>query len=93
MIGTDPQGKAPLLASGICRIVACCSETLSGLRDRALVLVDYADAFRRSEPVTIDSAHLSFTNDGLVINLRRSKTDQEVAGRKVGIPFGKDDVT
>jgi hypothetical protein len=38
-------------------------------------------------------AHLSFTKDGLVIDLRRSKTDQEAAGRKVGIPFGKEDAT
>jgi len=92
-IGTAQQGKAPLLTADIRRIVAGCPETLSGLRDRALVLVGYAGAFRRSELAAIDYAHLSFTKDGLVIDLRRSKTDQEAAGRKVGIPFGKDDAT
>jgi integrase len=92
-IGTAQEGKAPLLTSDIRRIVASCPKTLSGLRDRALILVGYAGAFRRSELATIDFAHLSFTQDGLVIDLRRSKTDQEAAGRKVGIPFGKEDAT
>jgi integrase len=58
-----------------------------------LILVGYAGAFRRSELAAIDFAHLAFTQDGLVIDLRRSKTDQEAAGRKVGIPFGKEVAT
>jgi integrase len=58
-----------------------------------LVLVGFAGAFRRSELAAIDFAHLSFTKDGLVIDLCRSKTDQEAAGRKVGIPFGKEEET
>jgi integrase len=58
-----------------------------------LIPVGYAGAFRRSELAAIDLTHLSFTKDGLVIDLRRSKTDQEAAGRKVGIPFGKEDAT
>jgi hypothetical protein len=56
-----------------------------------LVLVGFAGAFRRSELAAIDYASLTFTQDGLVIDLRRSKTDQEAAGRKVGIPFGKEE--
>jgi integrase len=92
-IGTAQEGKAPLLTSDIRRIVAACPETLSGLRDRALILVGFASAFRRSELAAIDYANLTFTQDGLVIDLRRSKTDQEAAGRKVGIPFGKEVAT
>ncbi len=92
-IGTAQEGKAPLLTADVRRIVACCPETLSGLRDRALVLLGFAGAFRRSELAAIDYAHLSFTQDGLVIDLCRSKTDQEAAGRKVGIPFGKEKET
>ena len=92
-IGTAQEGKAPLLTADIRRIVASCPETLSGLRDRALVLIGFAGAFRRSELAAIDLADLSFTQDGLVIDLCRSKTDQEAAGRKVGIPFGKEEAT
>ena len=50
----------------------------------------FAGAFRRSELAAIQCAHLSFTEDGLIIDMRRLKTDQEAAGRKVGIPFGKE---
>jgi integrase len=92
-IGTAQEGKAPLLTADIRRIVASCPQTLSGLRDRALILVGYAGAFRRSELAAIDFAHISLTADGLVIDLHRSKTDQEAAGRKVGIPFGKEEAT
>jgi len=92
-IGTAQEGKAPLLTSDIRRIVAACPQTLSGLRDRALILVGFAGAFRRSELAAIDFSHLLFSKDGLVIDLCRSKTDQEAAVRKVGIPFGADDAT
>ena len=47
-----------------------------------------AGAFRRSELVSLDRADLGFTLDGVVITLRRSKTDQEGAGVQKGIPFG-----
>jgi integrase len=92
-IGTAQEGKAPLLTGDIRRIVGACPETLSGLRDRALILVGFAGAFRRSELASIEFTHLSFTEDGLIIDLQRSKTDQEAAGRKVGIPFGKEEAT
>jgi integrase len=61
---------------------------LSGARDRALLLVGFAGAFRRSELVSLDVGDVAFSADGLVVQLRRSKTDQEGVGRKVGLPFG-----
>jgi site-specific recombinase XerD len=57
-------------------------------RDRALLLVGFAGAFRRSELVALDVADVVESPDGLTITLKRSKTDQEGAGRAVGIPFG-----
>jgi integrase len=62
--------------------------SLLGLRDRALLTLGFAGAFRRSELVALDVTDISFTADGLEVALRRSKTDQEAAGRKVGIPYG-----
>jgi len=61
---------------------------LIGLRDRALILLGFAGAFRRSEMVGLNVADCSFGNDGVTVTLRHSKTDQEGAGRKVGIPYG-----
>ena len=63
-------------------------DRLLGVRDRALLLVGFAGAFRRSELVSLNVRDLKFTNDGLTVTLRRSKTDQEGSGRKVGIPYG-----
>lgn len=72
------------------RIVAPCPEGLLGLRDRALVLVGFAGAFRRSELASIYMSDLVFSADfGLVIHLRHSKTDQKGEGREVAIPFGE----
>jgi integrase len=48
-----------------------------GLRDRALVLLGFAGAFRRSELVGLDVADLEFSRDGLTVLLRRSKTAQD----------------
>jgi len=58
------------------------------LRDRSLLLVGFAGAFRRSELASLNLGDVLFTTDGLTVRLRRSKTDPEGAGRKVGIPFG-----
>lgn len=60
---------------------------LIGIRDRALVLLGFAGAFRRSELVALDVEDCSFGKDGLTVVLRRSKTDQDGVGRKVGIPY------
>jgi integrase len=65
----------------------------AGCRDRALLLLGFAGALRRSELVGLDVADVTEGADGLTVRLRRSKTDQEGAGRTVGIPFGSNPVT
>jgi integrase len=62
---------------------------LKGVRDRALLLIGFAGAFRRSELVGLDFNDLEFVKEGLVIHLRVSKTDQTGEGRKIAIPFGR----
>lgn len=48
-IGTAQHGKKPLLTADIRKIVAHCPKSLPGTRDRALVIIGFAGAFRRSE--------------------------------------------
>lgn len=62
---------------------------LKGSRDRALLLLGFAGAFRRSELVGLNVGDLEFVDRGLIVHLRRSKTDQEGIGRKVGIPHAR----
>lgn len=55
-------------------------------RDRALLLIGFAGAFRRSELVAIQHEDITVVDEGIEILLRRSKTDQEGVGRTVFIP-------
>lgn len=86
--GVRQQGKKPLLLEDLRRLLEALPESLKGKRDRALLLLGFAGAFRRSELVALDVEDLDFTEEGLVVMLKRSKTDQEGEGRKVGIPYG-----
>jgi site-specific recombinase XerD len=86
--GTAQQGKRPVTTEDLRRILERLPDTLQGRRDRALLLMGFAGAFRRSELVGIDIADLEFHRDGLVVTVRRSKTDPEGQGRKVGLPYG-----
>ncbi len=62
---------------------------IRGIRDRALVLIGFAAALRRSELVALDVEDLHLESEGVLIHLRRSKTDQTGRGRKVAIPYGR----
>ncbi len=87
-IGIAQKGKDPLLTRQIRRVNEHCPEGQLGLRDRALILVGFAGAFRRSELAALAIQDLKATEDGFVVNLRTSKTNQEGAGREVGLPWG-----
>lgn len=89
VLGTAQQGKVPLLTADIGKLVVQCPNNLLGSRDRALLLVGFSGAFRRSELSAIDLSHISWHQEGIVITLPRSKTDQEGSGREVGIPRGR----
>jgi site-specific recombinase XerD len=84
---TAPNQKAPLRSSDIRDLVATCDTIrLGGLRDRALLALGFAEAFRRSELVALDVADIEWMDAGLTVTIRRSKTDQEGQGVKGGHP-------
>ena len=91
--GTAPAQKAPTLTDDIRAMVDATDAGIIGTRDRALVLLGFAGAFRRSELVALDVEDCAFGKDGLTVTLRRSKTDQDGAGRKIGIPYGSNPET
>jgi site-specific recombinase XerD len=91
--GTAPVQKAPTLTDNIRAMVDASDIGLIGIRDSALLLLGFAGAFRRSELVGLDLEDCAFGKDGLTVTLRRSKTDQESAGRKIGIPYGSNPET
>lgn len=87
-MGTAAVQKTPALTDDIKAMVNATDVGLIGTRDRALILLGFAGAFRRSELVSLDIEDCAFGKDGLTVTLRRSKTDQDGQGRKVGVPYG-----
>lgn len=82
--------KARVLEIGeIRRMLTCCDlDTLPGLRDRVIITLGANLMSRRSELREIDIVDLEFTTEGVLVHIRRSKTDQQARGRTVAVPHG-----
>jgi site-specific recombinase XerD len=91
--GTAPKHKAAVLTEDLRLMLRMLPDKLLGIRDRALLLVGFTGAFRRSELVALDVADIQFTAEGLLLTLRRSKSDQEGEGRQIAIPHGTHEET
>ncbi len=87
-LGIAQERKNPLLISDIEKIIASSPARLIGLRDRALVLLGFASGCRRAELAEIGVRDLELTSKGLVLTVRRGKTDQQQQGRQVPVAFG-----
>jgi site-specific recombinase XerC len=86
--GNAPRQKLAARIAVLREIVAAIPDDLPGLRDRALLLVGFAGAFRRSELARIAVEHIEHCEHGLRIILRVSKGDRARKGVQVGIPYG-----
>ncbi|MGI4801839.1 MAG: site-specific integrase [Janthinobacterium lividum] len=86
--GAAPHQKAPATADRIKAMLEHVPETLKGKRDRALLALGMAGAFRRSELVALQVADLERVPDGLRVTIRKSKTDQEGIGDVIAILRG-----
>jgi integrase len=87
--GCAQREAKPLLREELLLVLDTMGDSLKDIRDRALLLVGFAAALRRSELVGLDLGDIEHVRQGLVLTLRRSKTDQDGRGRKIGIPFGR----
>jgi integrase len=79
----------PLLRDDLLLVLDAMGDDLKDLRDRALLLVGFAAGLRRSELVALDVADVEHVRHGIVLHLRRSKTDQDGQGHNIGIPYGR----
>lgn len=86
--GSAQRQVAPAVKEDVLAMVANL-EGAKGIRDKAMLLIGFAGAFRRSELVSLTVADIEQAKQGLIIHLRRSKTDQDGRGRKVAIPFAR----
>lgn len=87
--GTAQRQAKPLMRDDLLLVLDSLGETLRDQRDRALLLLGFAGGFRRSELVALERGDIETVRQGLIVTIRRSKTDQEAAGRRIGIPHGR----
>jgi integrase len=87
--GIAAKGKAPILVDDLRAMLDVIDDNLRGTRDRAVLLLGFSSGCRRSEIVALDVEDVEIGRKGLTILLRRSKTDQVGAGRRVAIPCGR----
>jgi site-specific recombinase XerD len=85
---TAPVKKNPATANRIIAMAPVAALRLADLRDRALLLLGFAGAFRRSELVALDCEDVEETKEGLCVIIRRSKTDQESKGAVIAVLRG-----
>lgn len=86
--GSAPVRKAPATSDKILAMAQTASLSPKGLRDRAILLLGFGGAFRRSELVALDIADIEFCSGGLRVTIRKSKTDQEGQGATIAIARG-----
>ena len=87
--GTPSRRVGRLTTAEVKRLSGACGTDLAGARDRALFLLGFAGALRRSEFVALDVEHVTWTNHGMKLLIERSKTDTEGEGAEIAIPRGQ----
>ena len=87
-VGTAPRKKTPATAERIVSMALAAGVDMKGLRDRAVLLMGFAGAFRRSELVALNVEDLEESELGFKVIIRHSKTDQEGAGQTIAIMRG-----
>lgn len=87
--GSAQRQAKPLLRDDLFLVIDSLGDTIRDHRDRALLLLGFAGGFRRSELIGLARDYIEEVRQGLVVTLRRSKTDQEGEGRRIGIPHGR----
>jgi integrase len=86
--GVHQIRKAAVRVANIHSGVAALPDTNQGARDKAILLLGYIGALRRSEIVALNVDDFTFTDEGMQFVIRRSKTDQEGQGETFGVRYG-----
>lgn len=90
-----PHRAAPLVTEDVRRIIGSMSMNswpagVSAARDRLALLLGYAAALRVSSVAALHTRDVTRSDEGIMVFLRTSKTDQYGLGTKIGVPFAAD---
>ena len=89
-LAVEQHGKRALTPVELRRMIAALGDDPTSVRDRAMMLAGFVGGLRRSELDAINVGDLKLTEDGYVLTVRRSKTDQEGKTRRVALPYSTD---
>lgn len=84
--GTAPTQKQPITRALLEQLVRALPGDLRGQRNKAMFLLAYAGAFRRSELCALDVSDVQISADEMTVRVKRSKTDPEGRSLKKRIP-------
>ena len=89
--GIKQKGKKPLLINNLKQIINVIDQDnfseIKIYRDRSIILLGFSGGFRRNELVSLNFNDLEFVNEGLKINIKKSKTDQYGEGSIKALPY------
>ena len=89
--GSIQKRKKPLLIKDLKLLINVIDEQkiqyIKKLRDRSIILIGFSGGFRRNEIVSLDYEDLDFVEEGLKIQIRKSKTDQFGEGLVKALPY------
>jgi len=80
--------KVPTVTEVLRAWLRALPESTAGIRDRALLLIGFAGAFRRSELVALDVADCAWHTDGLIITVPQSRSTPGGPAVDIGLPYG-----
>ena len=94
--GSIQKGKKPILINHLKLIIDVINDqktdVIKKLRDKSIILVGFGGGFRRSELISVDYEDLEFVQEGVKINIRKSKTDQFGEGMIKGLPYFSNEI-
>ena len=94
--GSIQKGKKPILINHLKLIIDVINnqktDVIKKLRDKSIILVGFSGGFRRSELISVDYEDLDFVQEGVKINIRKSKTDQFGEGMIKGLPYFSNEI-
>lgn len=89
-IGRPTDKVKGITYTELLKMSAACDASIIGVRDRAILMLGWTSALRRSELVALNIGDLDISELGIILTISRSKTDQEGEGKKIAIPRARE---
>lgn len=87
--GRRVRRALPITVDTLRVMIAACPPGLEGLRDRVTLITGIALMGRRSELAALRLSEVAEDDNGLLIYIRSSKTDQDAVGVEIAVPHGQ----